>query len=119
MPKHRFWDFRPNGLTFATPNSRRVARNHTACFVYVLVCADGSLYTGWCRNLERRIAAHRRGRGSKYVRSRLPCRLATFWAVANSSLARKEEAAFKRLRRDAKLRALQSTLPHAPFLTRQ
>ncbi|MBV9403285.1 MAG: GIY-YIG nuclease family protein [Candidatus Eremiobacteraeota bacterium] len=91
----------------------------TRCFVYVLVCADGSLYTGWCRDVDRRIAAHRRGRGSKYVRARLPCRLATFWEVESASSARKQEAAFKRLRRPQKLRALKARSRQALFLTRQ
>ncbi|MBV9148221.1 MAG: GIY-YIG nuclease family protein [Candidatus Eremiobacteraeota bacterium] len=78
------------------------------CYVYVLACADGSLYTGWCCSLERRLQTHRRGRGSKYVRSRLPFQLAAFWAVPNPASARKQEAAFKRLKRPAKLELIKA-----------
>lgn len=40
--------------------------------VYILKCADGSLYTGWTNNLEKRLKAHNGGKASKYTRSRLP-----------------------------------------------
>ncbi|MBV8727101.1 MAG: GIY-YIG nuclease family protein [Candidatus Eremiobacteraeota bacterium] len=82
--------------------------NSDACFFYVLRCADDSLYAGWCRDLDARMRAHRSGNGSKYVRSRLPFRLAAAWLVANSSLARRKEAAFKRLKRPAKLEFLKT-----------
>ena len=41
-------------------------------YVYILRCADGTLYTGWTNDLERRVAAHNSGKGAKYTRSRLP-----------------------------------------------
>lgn len=44
-------------------------------WVYILRCADGTLYTGWTNDLERRIAAHNAGKGAKYTRSRLPAEL--------------------------------------------
>ena len=44
-------------------------------WVYVLRCADGSLYTGWTVDLERRLASHSAGDGSRYTRSRLPVEL--------------------------------------------
>ena len=44
--------------------------------VYMLACADGSLYTGWTNDLSARLQAHQEGRGAKYTRSRLPVRLA-------------------------------------------
>jgi len=90
--------------------------------VYVLACADGSLYAGWCRNLTTRMRAHRRGRGAKYVRSRLPCALAAFWQADDTSQARRQEAAFKQLSREAKLRAIAAgegyagTMRKAPLL---
>lgn len=43
--------------------------------VYILRCADGTLYTGWTNDLERRVAAHNAGKGAKYTRSRLPVEL--------------------------------------------
>src|SRR3954462_7137771 len=47
-------------------------------FVYLLRCADGTLYCGWTVDVERRVAAHNAGRASRYTRSRLPLQLA--WA---------------------------------------
>ena len=44
-------------------------------YTYVLLCADGTLYTGWTNDLPRRLEAHNAGRGAKYTRSRLPVRL--------------------------------------------
>jgi cyclophilin family peptidyl-prolyl cis-trans isomerase/predicted GIY-YIG superfamily endonuclease len=76
--------------------------------VYVLSCADGSLYTGWTDDLTARLAAHRDGKGSRYVRSRLPLRLRAFWYVPDRSAALREEGRFKRLRRAEKLARLAS-----------
>ncbi|MEG1849131.1 MAG: GIY-YIG nuclease family protein, partial [Oscillospiraceae bacterium] len=45
------------------------------CFVYLLRCGDGSLYTGWTDDLARRLAAHQAGKGAKYTRSHLPVEL--------------------------------------------
>ena len=74
--------------------------------VYVLVCRDGSLYTGWTVNLVARLAAHARGEGSRFVRSRLPFALAAWWSVPDRGAALSEEARFKALTRAAKLAAL-------------
>ena len=73
------------------------------CFVYMVECADGSLYTGWTNRLPQRIAAHNRGRGAKYTRSRLPVRLVWAEAQPDSSVALRREAALKRLTRREKL----------------
>jgi putative endonuclease len=71
--------------------------------VYVLRCKDGSLYTGWTVDLERRIAAHAAGTGSRYTRTRLPVELAAAFPMPDASSARREEARIKRLSRAAKL----------------
>ncbi|MCR4788661.1 MAG: GIY-YIG nuclease family protein [Lachnospiraceae bacterium] len=44
-------------------------------FVYILECIDGSLYTGYTNNLERRLKAHNDGKGARYTKARLPVRL--------------------------------------------
>jgi len=75
-------------------------------YVYVLRCRDGSLYTGWTFDLEARLRAHACGRAAKYTRSRLPVRLAAWFAVSGASAARSLEARFKRLTRRQKLGAL-------------
>ena len=49
----------------------------TDAWVYLLRCADGSLYTGWTNDLDKRLAAHAAGTASRYTRSRLPVELAT------------------------------------------
>jgi putative endonuclease len=75
-------------------------------FVYVLQCRDGSLYTGWTDDLERRLRAHCAGKASKYTRSRLPVRLAAWFALEDPASARSLELRFKRLTRSQKLAAL-------------
>lgn len=75
-------------------------------YVYVLRCRDGSLYTGWTGDLERRLRLHTAGKASKYTRSRLPVRLAAWFALGDASSARSLEARFKRLTRRQKLAAL-------------
>ena len=42
-------------------------------YVYILLCGDGSLYTGWTNNLEKRFKDHCSGNGAKYTRGRGPC----------------------------------------------
>ena len=71
--------------------------------VYVLRCRDGSLYTGATTDLDRRLAAHRAGRGAAYTRSRRPLRLVFTERVPDRSAALRREAAIKRLPRRAKL----------------
>ena len=70
--------------------------------VYILRCADGTLYTGCTVALPRRLLAHGRG-SAKYTRSRLPVSLVYAEAVADRSDALRREAALKRLSRPQKL----------------
>lgn len=70
--------------------------------MYLLRCADGSLYCGWTNDLERRVAAHQAGTASRYTRSRLPVELAWWRAMGSRSEAMREEARIKRLPRAAK-----------------
>lgn len=48
----------------------------SGAWVYILKCGDGSFYTGYTLDLERRLAEHHAGRGGRYTRSRLPVKLA-------------------------------------------
>lgn len=77
-------------------------------FIYILKCADGSLYTGWTADLVRRVQTHEAGKASKYTRSRLPVRLIGWIGVSDRSHAKSIEAQFKRLTRAEKLRALEA-----------
>jgi len=74
-----------------------------AAYVYLLRCRDGSLYCGWTDDLAGRLATHRRGKGSAYVRSRLPVELVWVEACADRSAAMRREFAIKRLPRGEKL----------------
>ena len=65
-------------------------------YVYLLRCADESLYCGWTTDVERRFAAHGAGTASRYTRSRLPVELAAVIEVEDRSAALKEEARIKR-----------------------
>jgi putative endonuclease len=76
-------------------------------YVYLLRCADESLYCGWTTDVDRRLAAHAAGRASRYTRSRRPVRVAAVIEVADRSAALKEEARIKRLSRAEKLRLTQ------------
>ncbi len=70
--------------------------------MYLLRCADGSLYCGWTNDLDRRLAAHEAGTASRYTRSRLPVEVAWSRAMGSRSEAMREEARIKRLPRAAK-----------------
>ena len=71
--------------------------------VYILECADGSLYTGVARDLVQRLAAHNAGTGAKYTRGRLPVTLAYAERSPDRSSAQQREAAIKKLPRSDKL----------------
>ncbi len=65
-------------------------------YVYILRLSDGSLYTGITKDVERRIEQHEEGKGSKYVRSRLPCKLVYLEEIEDRSEALKREAEIKK-----------------------
>ena len=72
-------------------------------WVYILRCADGSLYTGWSTDVGRRLRRHDAGKASRYTASRLPVELVYEVALADRSAARREEARIKGLARREKL----------------
>lgn len=85
-----------------------------ADFVYLLRCADGTLYTGWTVDVDKRLAAHQAGKASRYTRSRLPVELAAVLPMASRSEAMREEARIKALTREQKLTLLDAvTAPAA------
>jgi len=83
--------------------------------VYILRCADGSLYTGWSTDVNRRLDAHRAGRASRYTASRLPVELALALPMADRGAARREEARIKGLDRAAKLALIGDLSTSAPI----
>lgn len=76
--------------------------------VYMLRCADGSLYTGIARDAAKRCAAHNAGRGAKYTKARRP--VAVVWSEPAEcrSTASKREYAIKQLRRSDKLALIRA-----------
>ena len=77
--------------------------------VYILRCADNTLYTGVATDLDARLATHNAGKGAKYTRGRLPVKLVYREAVRGRSAALKREHAIKRLTRAAKRRLIGLT----------
>ncbi len=78
--------------------------------VYILECADGSLYTGVARDLDARITAHNNGIGAKYTRGRLPVRLVYEEAATSRGIALKREIAIKKLPRREKVALINKGL---------
>ena len=79
--------------------------------VYILRCADNSLYTGVATDVDARLATHNAGKGAKYTRGRLPVKL-VYCEVANGrSAALKREIAIKRLPAASKLRLIGRPRP--------
>ena len=76
-------------------------------WVYILRCADGTLYTGMAGDVERRFRTHSRGRGAKYTRSRLPLELVYREECESRSAALRREAAIKALTRSQKLELVE------------
>jgi putative endonuclease len=73
-------------------------------FVYILLCADGTLYVGSTNNLERRLLEHNTGKGgAHYTKIRRPVVLKYKEECADYAHVRRREAELKRLRRDQKL----------------
>jgi putative endonuclease len=75
-------------------------------FVYIVRCADGSLYTGWTTDLFRRVAQHNAGRGGRYTRTHRPVELVYQEEVSNRSAAMRRERALKKLDRERKERLI-------------
>ena len=77
-------------------------RSQPTWWVYVVRCADGTLYTGVTTAVTRRLRQHNAGTASKYTRSRRPVRLAYREAAPGRGPALRREAAIKKLARKAK-----------------
>ena len=83
-------------------------------YMYVLECADGSLYTGYAVDVQARLAAHNAGKGAKYTRARLPVSLLAYAEFASKHDAMHAEYVFKQLSRNEK-DALLASASHSSF----
>jgi putative endonuclease len=90
------------------PSERANSPSGPGWSVYLLRCADGTLYCGVTNDVARRLAAHGRGR-VKYTRGRLPVELAHIEPAADKGAALRREHACKRLSRAAKLALIACT----------
>ncbi len=79
-----------------------------SCYVYIVRCADGTLYTGWTTDLDRRLKAHNDGTGAKYTRSRRPVELVYQELFDDKIEAQKREWAIKHMTRKEKLLLTES-----------
>ncbi|HAE42531.1 MAG TPA: hypothetical protein DCG34_06365 [Clostridiales bacterium] len=78
------------------------------CFVYILKCADDSLYTGWTNNLDKRMDTHNSGNGAKYTRGRLPVKLVYFESYETREEAMRRESKIKRMSRNQKIELIKN-----------
>ena len=78
-------------------------------FVYIVECADGTYYTGWTNNVEKRLTAHNSGTGARYTHGRLPVKLVHVEELPDKSSAQRREAAIKRLNRRQKEALIKGT----------
>jgi putative endonuclease len=92
--------------TVSGQRSHREA-SHSAVFVYIVECADQTLYTGWTTNVERRLKAHNAGRGAKYTQQRGPVRLVYMEELPDRRTAQKRELEIKRMSRAGKLKLIE------------
>ena len=70
-----------------------------SCYCYILKCADGTFYTGWTTDPERRVAQHNKGVGAKYTSTRRPVKLMYLVLLPNRAEAMKRELAIKKMKR--------------------
>lgn len=76
-------------------------------YIYILRCADGTLYTGWTNDPARRLAAHQAGRGGKYTRARLPVEMVYTERFDTKREAMRREWEIKQLPREEKLKLIE------------
>lgn len=76
-------------------------------YTYILECADGTFYTGWTNDIDKRLKAHNSGKGAKYTRGRAPVRLVHLEKFASAEEAMSREYAIKKMSRAEKLKLLE------------
>lgn len=76
-------------------------------FTYIVRCSDGTLYTGWTNDLEKRMKAHNEGKGAKYTKNRRPVVLEYFEKYETKSQAMKREYEIKQMNRAQKLEIIE------------
>ncbi len=78
------------------------------CYCYILECADGTYYTGWTTDPERRVKQHNKGVGARYTKTRRPVTLVYLEEQPDKVTALKRERAIKQLKRLQKRKLVES-----------
>ncbi|MCE4957932.1 GIY-YIG nuclease family protein [Macrococcoides caseolyticum] len=76
-------------------------------YIYILECNDGTLYTGYTNDLDKRLEKHNAGKGAKYTRMRLPVRRVYEEVYETKREAMQREYALKKLSRQQKIKLIQ------------
>jgi putative endonuclease len=80
-----------------------------SCYCYIVECADGTYYTGWAIDPQKRVAMHNKGRGARYTRTRVPVKLVYVEEMPDRVSAMKREIAIKRMTREKKGRLIEKS----------
>ena len=81
------------------------------CYCYILECADGTYYTGWTTDPERRVKQHNKGIGARYTKTRRPVKLVYLEEQHNRTDAMRRELAIKKLKRAQKSKLIEGNIP--------
>lgn len=73
-------------------------------YCYIVECADGTYYTGWTVDPEKRVVVHNKGRGARYTRTRGPVKLVYVEELPDRTSAMKRELAIKKMKREGKMK---------------
>ncbi len=77
-------------------------------YTYIIECSDGTLYTGYTTDIEKRIATHNEGKGAKYTRGRTPVVLKYYETFGTKEEATKRECSIKKLNKASKLKLINN-----------
>ena len=81
------------------------------CYCYILECADGTYYTGWTTDPERRVNQHNKGIGARYTKTRRPVKLVYLEEQPDKVTALRRELAIKKLKRVQKSKLVEENVP--------
>lgn len=83
-------------------------------YTYIVKCSDGSLYTGWTNDIEKRMKAHNDGKGAKYTKTRRPVKLVYCEEFCTKEEAMSREYAIKHMARKKKVELIESSIGYTP-----
>jgi predicted GIY-YIG superfamily endonuclease len=78
-----------------------------SCFCYIIECSDGTYYTGWTTDPERRLAQHNKGIGARYTKTRRPVKMVYLEEQPDKISALKRELAIKKMKRGQKSKLIE------------